>query len=213
MAPTYVEALIHAGRTAIAAAFVDDFAAGLGERDAPATTAAVQTCRGLVLQARQCWGPAADAHAGATEIWSALPRTYEAMLSRERQLRCRLTGAVDPEQTLADFGVLQRRLLDQGARWDADRVARLLRQHGVDVARAWRGGRRGYGDQLSPRELEVVRLVSRGLTNRQAAEVLFLSPRTVDRHLSAAMRKLDVTSRTALALAASDAGLLNEEDR
>ncbi|WP_363326285.1 helix-turn-helix transcriptional regulator [Haloactinopolyspora sp.] len=43
------------------------------------------------------------------------------------------------------------------------------------------------------------------MTNRQTAEALFLSTRTVDRHLSAAMRKLGVTSRTALAVALTDA--------
>ena len=72
------------------------------------------------------------------------------------------------------------------------------------MARAWRGGRRGYGDRLSPREQEVARLVAQGLTNRQVAQELFLSPRTVDRHLSAAMRKVGVTSRTALAVAIRD---------
>ncbi len=78
---------------------------------------------------------------------------------------------------------------------------KVLRTNGIEVTRTWRGGRRGYGDQLSPREREVAELVSQGLTNRQVAEQLFLSPRTVDRHLGAAMRKVGVTSRTALAIA------------
>jgi DNA-binding NarL/FixJ family response regulator len=59
--------------------------------------------------------------------------------------------------------------------------------------------------------LEVVRLVARGRTSRQAAETLFLSPRTVDRHVSNAMRKLGVSSRTALAVAATEGGLLDRE--
>lgn len=212
LVPTYVEALIHAGEVA-AVRFVHDFAIGLGKRDAPAPAAALLTCRGLLLEQQGQWGRAADAHTAARGIWLELPRPYEAMLSRERQLRCRLAEEGEPAPTLAAFGDLQQQLVDQGARWDADRVARLLRQRGVEVTRAWRGGRRGYGDQLSPRELEVVRLVARGLTNRQAAEVLFLSPRTIDRHLSTAMRKLDVPSRTALALAAAEAGLLPEARR
>ena len=43
-----------------------------------------------------------------------------------------------------------------------------------------------------------------GRTNRQIAEVLYLSPKTVERHLSVAMRKLGVSSRTALAVRAAD---------
>ncbi|MGW4801590.1 helix-turn-helix domain-containing protein, partial [Nonomuraea sp. NPDC004297] len=98
----------------------------------------------------------------------------------------------------------RERLRALDARWDADRVARLLREHGVDVTLAWRGGRRGYGDQLSPRELNVIALVVKGWTNRKVAEALHLSPRTVDRHLSTAMRKLAVSSRTELARVAAE---------
>jgi len=98
----------------------------------------------------------------------------------------------------------QKCLHERSAAWDADRIAKLLRSRGVEVARAWRGGRRGYGDRLSPREQEVAHLVAQGLTNRRVAQELFLSPRTVDRHLSAAMRKLGVTTRTALAVAIRD---------
>jgi DNA-binding NarL/FixJ family response regulator len=84
-----------------------------------------------------------------------------------------------------------------GATWDAARVRRSLREHGV--ARPWRGGRRGYGNRLSPREEEVARLAARGQTNREIAEALVLSPRTVQDHLAKAMRKLGVESRKALA--------------
>ncbi|MEV4249001.1 LuxR C-terminal-related transcriptional regulator [Streptosporangium canum] len=96
----------------------------------------------------------------------------------------------------------QRRLRDLGASWDADRVAHLLRGHGVQVARPWRGGRKGYGERLSPREEEIVDLLALGWTNKKIAESLQLSPRTVERHLSAAMRKVGVSSRTALVIAA-----------
>ena len=89
---------------------------------------------------------------------------------------------------------------------DADR-ARALREQGVEVDRVWRGGRRGYGRELSPRELEVARMVAQGLTNRQVAEALFLSPRTVERHLGAAMRKLGITGRSTLARLVAESGL------
>ena len=50
---------------------------------------------------------------------------------------------------------------------------------------------------LTPRELEVLRLVTTGLTNRQIATDLGLSEKTVDRHVSNIFAKLDVPSRAA----------------
>jgi DNA-binding NarL/FixJ family response regulator len=70
-----------------------------------------------------------------------------------------------------------------------------------------RRGRRGYGDQLSPRELDVVRLVVNGKTNKEIARLHARSPTTVAGQLSSAMRKLQVTSRTTLAVRAVEAGI------
>ena len=50
---------------------------------------------------------------------------------------------------------------------------------------------------LSAREVEVLRLVAAGLTDAQVAERLFLSPRTIGRHLTSIYTKLDVSTRTA----------------
>jgi DNA-binding NarL/FixJ family response regulator len=50
---------------------------------------------------------------------------------------------------------------------------------------------------LSPREVEVLGLVAEGLTNAQVAQRLFLSPRTVQRHLNSIYHKLGASSRTA----------------
>jgi DNA-binding CsgD family transcriptional regulator len=52
---------------------------------------------------------------------------------------------------------------------------------------------------LTPREYEVAGLVAQGLTNRQIAEKLFLSPKTVSIHLERIYRKLDVSRRAAVA--------------
>ena len=54
-------------------------------------------------------------------------------------------------------------------------------------------------DQLTPSELQVALRVAEGLTNREVAGVLFLSPKTVEHHLSSIYRKLGVRSRTELA--------------
>jgi DNA-binding CsgD family transcriptional regulator/tetratricopeptide (TPR) repeat protein len=60
---------------------------------------------------------------------------------------------------------------------------------------------------LSPREIEVLRLVATGMTNVQVAETLFLSPRTVQRHLNSVYHKIGVSSRTAATRFALEHGL------
>jgi DNA-binding NarL/FixJ family response regulator len=57
---------------------------------------------------------------------------------------------------------------------------------------------------LSPRELEVLRLVARGLANKQIARQLAISERTVKAHLTAVFQQLGVTDRTQAALWARD---------
>jgi DNA-binding NarL/FixJ family response regulator len=56
-----------------------------------------------------------------------------------------------------------------------------------------------YPGGLTTREVEVLRLVAAGKTNPEIAALLFLSEKTVARHLSNIFTKLDVTSRTAAA--------------
>jgi DNA-binding NarL/FixJ family response regulator/tetratricopeptide (TPR) repeat protein len=64
---------------------------------------------------------------------------------------------------------------------------------------------------LSPREIDVLRLVARGNTDAQVAEELFISPRTVARHLQSIYTKLDVHSRTAAVRFALDHDLIRPD--
>ena len=64
------------------------------------------------------------------------------------------------------------------------------------------------GAGLSRRELEVVRLLAVGRTNREIAQALFLSPRTVDMHVRNILRKLDCRSRVEAAGRAAELGVL-----
>ncbi|MBA2534361.1 MAG: response regulator transcription factor [Rubrobacter sp.] len=61
---------------------------------------------------------------------------------------------------------------------------------------------------LTPREVDVLELVATGMTNVQVAQRLFLSPRTVHRHLNSIYHKLGVRSRTAATRFALEHGLL-----
>ena len=69
----------------------------------------------------------------------------------------------------------------------------------VDRRRDRTGGEAGSPGGLTPREAEVLALVAEGGTNRQVADQLVVSERTVARHLANIYRKLDVSTRTAAA--------------
>ena len=64
------------------------------------------------------------------------------------------------------------------------------------------------GTGLSRREREVVRLMAVGRTNREIAQELFLSQRTVDMHVRNILRKLDSRSRVEAAHRATELGLV-----
>ncbi|WP_327585258.1 helix-turn-helix transcriptional regulator [Nonomuraea sp. NBC_00507] len=70
------------------------------------------------------------------------------------------------------------------------------------------GGERQGDGGLTARELEVLRLVAEGLTNREIAERLFIAQKTVSVHVSNILGKLEVSTRTQAAAAARRRGLL-----
>jgi DNA-binding NarL/FixJ family response regulator len=132
----------------------------------------------------------------ALELLSRLEVPFE---RAETQLRAGVALAAAGErdaavERLTSAYHLARKL---GARPLATRVAQELAALGEPVARHL--GRRAAGHLeragLSRRELEVLRLVSRGRTNREIGHELFLSPRTVEMHVSNILAKLNCSSR------------------
>jgi DNA-binding NarL/FixJ family response regulator len=74
-----------------------------------------------------------------------------------------------------------------------------------------RGGGGRPVDELTPREREVLALLARGLTNRQLADALFVSEKTVKTHVSSILSKLHLADRTQAALFAVRHGVALED--
>ncbi len=95
---------------------------------------------------------------------------------------------------------------DKG-RLDREAVRAVLAAAGHRVERG-RVRRSAYPGGLSNREAEVLRLVARGLTNKQLAAKLEISERTVSQHLAHAYEKIGVTTRAGAAMFAMKNGIV-----
>jgi DNA-binding CsgD family transcriptional regulator len=132
----------------------------------------------------------------AAEQWQQLDCPYEAALA---------LASADSEPALRESVTELQRL---GASRAAARVARTLRERGVRGVRVGpRPSTRRNPAGLTARELDVLALVSEGLRNREIAEQLFLSEKTVDHHVSAILRKLGAETRGQAAAEATRLGL------
>ena len=111
--------------------------------------------------------------------------------------------ALDPSRAAKEL----RSLVEDGS-LDARAAEAVLEARGVASKRkcAWPGG-------LSDREVEVVRLVAIGRTNKEIGSLLGMSPRTAQKHVMNVYDKLGLESRAGLALYALDRGLLDDDDR
>ncbi len=155
-----------------------------------------------------------DLRTGFAQLAQAVARQGECPIAEARAAAfsfARSGDRVDAGRAHLLAGVL---LGEQGrveqAREELGRAKGLFAACGADLfhARALReerrvnarGRRRRDADrnELTNRELEVARLVGTGMTNRQIAEQLFLSPRTVEVHLSRILAKLDVQARSGI---------------
>jgi DNA-binding NarL/FixJ family response regulator len=130
-----------------------------------------------------------------------------------------LTAAVDDDQVIEAVrlgvrGVVLKeeapsalvrclRTVHAGGRWiEQESLARAM-----DTLLRREAGSREAASRLTPREIEVVRMVARGLRNREIAEKHFVSEGTVKVHLHNIYEKLGVTSRLALGMYARERGL------
>jgi ATP/maltotriose-dependent transcriptional regulator MalT len=132
----------------------------------------------------------------AAEEWRSLEAPYEEACARIAiGLACGALG--DDDTASLELTAAREAFAELGAGPDLERVRMLLEEPPTE-------DRCG----LTARELEVLRLVSAGSSNRAIAEALFLSEHTVARHLQNIFRKLDVSSRTAASAFAHEHRLL-----
>jgi DNA-binding CsgD family transcriptional regulator len=142
--------------------------------------------------------------AGAAAWWSGRGCGYEAALAVVADAD-RQPGAQPLREALEALDRL-------GARPAADRARRRLRDLGVTgVPRGPRASTLGTPAGLTRREHDVLLLVAAGMSNAEIASRLFLSPKTVERHLSGIFHKLDARTRVDAVAAASRIGLLRPE--
>jgi DNA-binding NarL/FixJ family response regulator len=180
-----VEIALAAGEVEEAARASDELAAIAGTHGSDALQALSAYARGALALARDEAGAALTALRESSLAWLALEAPYEEARARVLiGLACRELGDHD------------------GAELELDAARAAFEQLGAqpDLARADALARSEvFGDRfgLSPRELEVLRLLASGETNRAIAGVLVLSERTVDRHVSNIYAKLGVSSRAA----------------
>ncbi len=196
--PAHVEIMLAVGDVAAAAAAAATLSTIAEDLGAPLLRAHAAAARGAVHLER------GDARAALPELrtarrtWEELDAPYEVARARILLARaCRKLGDADTARMELDAAV---RLLERlGARAD---LARLAAQGGAP------GRPRAASHGLTPRELEVLRQVASGASNRAIGEALFISERTVERHVSHILAKLRVSSRAAATAHAYEHGLV-----
>jgi DNA-binding NarL/FixJ family response regulator len=183
--PALTEIALAAGDVPTARAAAHELSEIAAAFDAPVLHAISAQATGAVLLAED--EPRAALHAlrPAWKAWQELEAPYEAARVRALiGLACRKLG--DEDTAAMELDTAYRALQQLGAKPDLAWVDGLLRA----PARKGEGG-------LTPREVEVLRLVAEGKTNRAIADQLVISEKTVARHVSNIFTKLGISSRSA----------------
>lgn len=186
--PDAAEALIHLGRLAEAEPLIELLERNGRRLDRPWIKAVSARCRGMLLAASGDINGAAAAAAQAMAEHDRLPMPFECARTQllvgqlQRRQRQKDQAATTLREALRTFEDLNMRL------W-ADRARE-------ELARADVGPRRM--SDLSPSEQRVAEMAASGMTNRDVAAALFISPKTVESNLARIYRKLGIHSRAEL---------------
>ncbi|MBM7775967.1 DNA-binding CsgD family transcriptional regulator [Actinokineospora baliensis] len=186
LTPVAVAAYAAAQRFEDARRLIDQAATGIATLDGPFLSAALNTARAHLAAATEPPHTAASLYTAAAAEHQSLGLPHIAATLTERAA---LLGAPH------SFLDLAKTYESLGAVIAAARCRHHARRAGTPV-RSTRG-RRGYGRSLSPRETEIAHLLADGRTNREIAETLFLSRRTVEDHVANILRKHGSPTRAA----------------
>ncbi|MDP8932480.1 MAG: helix-turn-helix transcriptional regulator [Actinomycetota bacterium] len=152
---------------------------------APVVRALAGCAEGAVLMAEGDAPAALGALRRSWSLWEELEAPYEAARVRVLiGLACRHLG--DADGGALEFDAARRMFEQLGAGRELARLEQFAGGRPMDMP-------------LTAREVEVLRLVAAGKTNREIAAALVISEHTVARHLQNIFMKLDVSSRTAAA--------------
>jgi len=183
--PAAAEIALAAGDPAAARAAADELAEAARRLDAPVLLATAASAGGAVLLAEGDPRAALVDLRSAWAAWRELEAPYEAARTRVGiGLACRALG--DQDSAAMELDAARFAFQELGAAPDLASLETLTGR-----------GPAGQAGGLTPREVQVLRLVATGKTNRAIAAELVLSERTVDRHVSNIFTKLGVSSRAA----------------
>jgi DNA-binding NarL/FixJ family response regulator len=191
-----IEVMLATGSISAARLAADEMAQMAGEIRAPLLLAMAERAQGAVLLAEGDPLAALASLRPSAAAWQALDAPYDAARTRVLiGLACRALG--DPDAATLELDAAANTFGALGAGPDLARVEALLHERAAPLA----GG-------LTAREVEVLRLVASGKTNREVAADLVISERTVARHVSNIFDKLGVPSRAAATAYAYEHGLI-----